>query len=155
MLPGRSVKLTLSREETQRYARRPRGKLYARVGAKKDGTICALHLKAYFDIGAYGDFHGGSNGFHCEGGLLSYKTPNARFEAFDVHTNHFRSECMRSVQLGFVAFAVESTVDTTGAAGGVGAARGGVLVRWAVAVSVSAAASSDPSVPLSGRAGFT
>ena len=111
MLPGRSVKLTLSREETQRYARRPRGKLYARIGAKKDGTICALHMKGYFDIGAYGDFHGGSNGFHCEGGLLSYKTPNARFEAFDVHTNHFRSECMRSVQMGFVAFAVESTVD--------------------------------------------
>jgi len=111
MLPGRSVKLTLSREETQRYARRPRGKLHARVGARKDGTICALHLKAYFDIGAYGDYHGGLNGFHCEGGLLSYKTPNARFEAFDVHTNHFRSECMRSVQMGFIAFAVESTVD--------------------------------------------
>jgi len=107
MLPGRSVKLTLSREETQRYARRPRGRLYARVGARKDGTLCALQLKAYFDIGAYGDYHGGSNGFHCEGGLLSYKTPNARFEAFDVHTNHFRSECMRSVQMGFIAFAVE------------------------------------------------
>ena len=111
MLPNRSVKLTLSREEAQRYARRPRGKLYARVGAKRDGTLCALHLKAYFDIGGYGDCHGGSNLFHCEGGLLSYKTPNARFEAFDVHTNHFRSECMRSVQMGFIAFAVESTFD--------------------------------------------
>jgi xanthine dehydrogenase molybdenum-binding subunit len=111
MLPGRSLKLALTREETQRYARRPRGKLRARVGAREDGTICALHFTGYFDIGAYGDFHGGANGFHHEGGTLSYKTPNARFEAFDVHTNHFRSECMRSVQAGFIAYAVESTVD--------------------------------------------
>ncbi len=111
MVPGRSVKLRLSREESQCYARRPRGKLYAKLGAMKDGTLTAIDLKAYFDIGAYGDFHGGSNGFHCEGGLLSYKVPNARFEAFDVHTNHFRSECMRSVQVPFLAFAIDSTID--------------------------------------------
>ncbi len=111
MAGGRKTRLTLTREEANTYARRPRGKLCARIGAKKDGTILALHFKAHFDIGAYGNYHGGSNGFHLEGGVLSYKSPNARFEAWDVHTNHFRGECMRSVQMPFLAFAVESTIE--------------------------------------------
>ena len=111
MAGGKSTKLTFTREEAQCCVRRPRGKLYAKIGARKDGTITALHFKGYFDIGAYGNFHGGSNDFHLEGGVLSYKTENARFEAYDVHTNHFRSECMRSVQVPFIAFAVESVVD--------------------------------------------
>jgi len=111
MAGGKTTKLTFTREETQCYARRPRGKLYAKIGAKKDGTITALHFRAYFDIGAYGNFHGGSNGFHLEGGILSYSIQNARYEAYDIHTNHFRGECMRSVQMPFIAFAVESVVD--------------------------------------------
>lgn len=110
MAGGKSTKLTLTREEDQCYARRPRGKLYAKVGAKKDGTITTLQFRAYFDIGAYGNFKGGSCGFHLEGGILSYKVENARFEAWDVHTNHFRSECTRSIHVPFVAFATESIV---------------------------------------------
>ena len=111
MAPGRKVKLRLTREESQCVGRRPRGKLVARIGARRDGALTAIQLKAVFDIGAYGDFHAGSNAFHSEGGLLSYKVPNARFEAADVHTNHFRAACMRSVHVPYVAFAVESTID--------------------------------------------
>lgn len=111
MAGGKLTKLTLTREETQCYARRPRGKVAAKIGAKKDGTITAVHFTGWFDIGAYGNFHGGSNDFHLEGGVLSYKTANARFEAKDMHTNHFRGECMRSVQVPLIAFAVESVID--------------------------------------------
>ncbi len=110
-LAGQRVRLTLSREETQCYARRPRAKLHARLGAKLDGTITALHFRGLFDIGAYGTYYTGNNNFHHEGGILTYKTANARFEAKNVHTNHFRSECMRSVQMPFLAFAVETVVE--------------------------------------------
>jgi len=111
MAGGKLTKLTLTREETQCYARRPRGKLSAKIGAKKDGAITAIHFMGWFDVGAYGNFHGGSNDFHLEGGVLSYKTANARFEAKDMHTNHFRGECMRSVQVPLIAFAVESVIE--------------------------------------------
>jgi len=111
MAGGKKTRWTLTREEVCTYARRPRGKLYAKIGAKLNGTITALSFKGYFDIGAYGSFQTGSTGFHGEGGIISYKTPNARFEAFDVHTNHFRSEAMRSVQMPFLAFAIESVVE--------------------------------------------
>ena len=111
MAGGKATKLTLTREEDQCYCRRPRGKLYAKIGVKKDGTITALQLRGHFDIGAYGNFRSGSLGFHLEAVILSYKTENARFEGWDVHTNNFRAECMRSVQVPFLAFAVESIVD--------------------------------------------
>jgi len=111
MAGGKLTKLVLTREEDQCYCRRPRGKLYARIGAKKDGTITALQLRGYFDIGAYANFKGGSTGFYQEGGILSYKTENARFEAWDVHTNNFRSECFRSVHVPFMAFPVESIIE--------------------------------------------
>lgn len=111
MAGGKSARLTLTREESQVAIRRPSGKLYAKVGAKRNGRITALEFRGYFDIGAYGSFHGGSNGFHCEGGILSYNVPNARFEAWDVHTNHFRSDCFRSVQMPYVSFGLESIVD--------------------------------------------
>ena len=110
-LPGKRVRLTLSREETQCYARRPRAKLYARLGATRSGVITAIHFRGVFDIGAYGTFFSGNNNFHHEGGILTYKTANARFEAQNVHTNHFRSECMRSVQMPYLAFALESAVE--------------------------------------------
>jgi xanthine dehydrogenase molybdenum-binding subunit len=111
MAPGRKVKLRLTREESQCDGRRTRGKLVARIGATRDGALTAIHLKALFDIGAYGDHHTGSNSFHYEGGVLSYNVPSARFEAVDVHTNHFRAACMRSVHVPYVAFAIESTID--------------------------------------------
>jgi xanthine dehydrogenase molybdenum-binding subunit len=111
MAGGKLTKLALTREETQTYARRPRGKLSAKIGARNDGTITAIHFMGWFDVGAYGNFHGGSNDFHLEGGVLSYKTANAKFEAKDMHTNHFRGECMRSVQVPLIAFAVESVID--------------------------------------------
>lgn len=110
-LKGKRVKMNFTREESLLHVRRPRGKIYTRIGARKDGTITALHLKGYFDIGAYGNFRGGSNSFHLEGGILSYKTDNAWFEAHDVHTNHSRADCMRAVQVPFLSFAIESTVE--------------------------------------------
>jgi xanthine dehydrogenase molybdenum-binding subunit len=108
---GKSTKLTFTREEENCYNRRPRGKVYAKVGAKKDGTITALQVRAYFDIGAYGNPGGGSEWCPVDHSQVSYKIKNARFEGWDVHTNHFRSGAMRSVDIPFVVFGVESVVD--------------------------------------------
>jgi len=108
MAGGKSTKLTFTREEAQCYTRRPRGKLYARVGAKKDGTITTLQYRAYFDIGAYGSYQGS---LRLGAGKLSYKIENARFEAWHVHTNLFPCDSMRSVLLPFNSYAMESIID--------------------------------------------
>jgi len=110
MAGGRLTKLTFTREEAHRYARRPRGKLYAKMGAKKDGTITALHVGGYFDIGAH-ERHYAPFITHLSYGIGSYKTQNARFESYAVNTNHFHAQAMRSVSAPFFAFAMESIIE--------------------------------------------
>jgi len=108
MVSGKSTKLTFTREESQCYTRRPTGKLYAKIGSKKDGTITALQYRAYFDLGAYGPYQ---SSFRLGAGKFAYKIDNARFEAWHVHTNLFRCDAMRSVLLPFNTYAIESIVD--------------------------------------------
>jgi len=110
MAGGKLTKLTFTREEAHCYARRPRGKIYAKLGARKDGTITALQLKGYFDIGAYERHYAtwcSSLGY----GTTSYKTENAKFESYNVFTNHFHAQSMRSVSAPFFAFPMESIID--------------------------------------------
>jgi putative selenate reductase molybdopterin-binding subunit len=108
---GKRTKLTLTREEDQCYTRRPRSKFRGKIGAKKDGTITAIQLVGYVDIGAYGHYRNTTVSSPLEPVVLSYKTENARFESWAVHTNHFRSEAMRSVSAPHLAFVVESLID--------------------------------------------
>ncbi|MEI9478014.1 MAG: xanthine dehydrogenase family protein molybdopterin-binding subunit [Deltaproteobacteria bacterium] len=108
---GKRTKLTLTREEDQCYTRRPRSKLHVKIGAKKDGKITAIELVGYIDIGAYGHYRNTTVSSPLEPVVLSYNTENARFESWGVHTNHFRSEAMRSVSAPHLAFALESIVD--------------------------------------------
>ena len=107
---SRLTKLTFTREEEQCYTRRIRGKICAKVGAKTDGTIIALQLKGYFDIGAYERHYAtwcSSIGY----GTNSYKVANARFESYNVFTNHIHAQSMRSVSAPFFAFPMESIID--------------------------------------------
>jgi len=110
MAGGRSTKLTFTREEDNCYLRRPRGKIYAKVGARKDGTITALQLRGYFDIGAY-ERHYATWCSSLSYGTISYKTENARFESYSVYTNHFHAQAMRSVSAPFFTFPIEQVID--------------------------------------------
>ncbi len=107
---GRTTKLVLTREESLIQAKRFMAKVYVKMGAKKDGTLTAINFKAYADIGGYGNFASIAaffGGFPC----CSYNCRNARFEGWDVHTNHFTSQPYRSVQLPASNFATEQVVD--------------------------------------------
>lgn len=107
---GKLVKLTFTREEEQYYSRRPRGKIWAKVGAKADGTLTAFQLKGYFDVGAYLRQYAtwcSSIGY----GINSYRVPHAKFESFSVHTNTSHAQAMRSVSAPFFAFPMESIMD--------------------------------------------
>jgi len=108
---GKSTKIVFTREEEQCHAKRGECKAHVKVGARKDGTITAILFKAYFDLGGYGNPTGGSCNFWGESPALSYKAENARFEGWDVHTNHFTSQNYRSVQLVDTVFALEQAID--------------------------------------------
>lgn len=107
---GKRTKIRFTREEEQTHCKRFMCREYVKVGAKKDGTLTAIYFKGYADLGGYGNVFGFS-AFWGEYPACSYKVPNCRFEGWDVHTNHFTSQPMRSVQLPATVFAVESVID--------------------------------------------
>lgn len=108
---GRSTKVLYTREEEQCNASRAGAKITVKIGAKKDGTLTAIHLKAFFGIGAYGNLVGGSVRFSEEIPSLAYKYPNARFEAWDVNTNHFTCQPCRGVAIPTYTYAIENVID--------------------------------------------
>ncbi len=107
---GKRTKYVLTREESLIQAKRFMANIYVKMGAKKDGTLTAIYFKAYADLGGYGNFCGITafwGGYPC----CSYNCSNARFEGWDVHTNHFTSQPYRSVQLPGSNFATEQVLD--------------------------------------------
>jgi len=108
---GKSTKIVLTREEELCHASRAGAKIRVRLGIKKDGTITAIYLKGFFNLGGYGNIIGGCGRFGEESPGLAYKYQNARFEGWDVHTNHFTSQPCRSVALPTLTFAVENVID--------------------------------------------
>jgi len=108
---GKSTKIVLTREEELCHASRAGAKIRVKIGAKKNGSITAIYLIAYFNLGGYGNLIGGCGRFSEESPALAYKYPNARFEGWDVHTNHFTSQPCRGVALPTLTFAVEQVID--------------------------------------------
>jgi CO/xanthine dehydrogenase Mo-binding subunit len=102
------VKLQYTREEeildsNTRFETR----IYVRMGAKKDGTLNALHVKAYINQGAYHVRLGGlgNQATHV------YKTPNVKTEQYRVHTNIPNTGPTRGVGDPQETFAIESAMD--------------------------------------------
>jgi xanthine dehydrogenase molybdenum-binding subunit len=108
---GKSTKIVLTREEDLCHASRAGAKISVRIGAKKTGAITAIFLKAYFSVGGYGNLIGGCGRFSEESPALAYKYPNARFEGWDVHTNHITSQPCRGVALPTLTFAIEQVIE--------------------------------------------
>jgi CO/xanthine dehydrogenase Mo-binding subunit len=108
---GKSTKIVLTREEDLCHASRAGAKINVKIGAKKNGVMTAIYLKSFFNLGGYGNVIGGSMRFVEESPSLAYKYQNARFEGWDVHTNHFTSQPYRSIALPALAFAVEQVID--------------------------------------------
>ena len=108
---GKSTKIVLTREEDLCHASRAGAKIRLKIGAKRNGVITAIHLRAFFNLGGYGNVIGGCARFVEESPSLTYKYRNARFEGWDVHTNYFTSQPYRTIALPALAFAVEQVID--------------------------------------------
>ena len=76
-----------------------------RIGYKKDGTITAIDLKAYSNMGAYLRSSGGV------AGPPNYATPNIRSEIYRVHTNTSCGANYRAPAGPQGAFGTESAMD--------------------------------------------
>ena len=93
---NRPVKLEFTREETYlgTHHRYPTT-WYLKYGAKKDGTLTAIQIKLYADMGAYYHMDGAYNSLEVPKGV--YRCPNVKLEGTNVFTNKPEGGQMRCV----------------------------------------------------------
>jgi len=106
---GKPVKIVMNREDVFR-ATGPTsgGHAYAKIGAKKDGTITAGELTMEYEAGA---FPGSPVQFGCMTGYAPYDIENVKTVGFDVVVNRPKVAAYRAPGAPVAAFAVESALD--------------------------------------------
>ena len=108
---NRPVKLEYSREEETIVGRRRYSSVEnIKLAAKKDGTITAINFETYYDVGAHGNYVGGSLGLLVSE-FYVYKFENAIFKVYDVNTNLPTAQPFRGVQFPAYLFGLEQLVD--------------------------------------------
>ena len=109
---GKPVKLVYTRDMESMIGRRRWGAVtQARIGVKQDGTITAIDMKQYFDVGAYGMPDGGSGTTFGAVNAAIYRTENCRMIAHNVATNSTTAQKLRSVYVPTYRFSVEQLMD--------------------------------------------
>jgi xanthine dehydrogenase YagR molybdenum-binding subunit len=104
---GAPVKLMLDRRQEQlSTGNAPSALMTVKVGAKKDGTITAVHYKAWGSAGV-----AGGAGTAGPVGALHGKNPNLKVESYDVFTNAGPAAPLRAPGHSQGAFGIESAVD--------------------------------------------
>jgi xanthine dehydrogenase YagR molybdenum-binding subunit len=104
---GAPVKLFLDRhQEHLCTGNAPSALMTVKVGAKKDGTLTALHYKAWGSAGV-----AGGAGTAGPAGALHGKNPNLKIEEWDVFTNAGPAAPLRAPGHSQGAFGVECAVD--------------------------------------------
>ena len=109
---GKPVRIEYSREEEFVAGRtRHAAKINLKVGAKRDGTITAIHGTAVLDTGAY--IASGANVTRRagQGILYLYRCPNVRYEASLVYTNRPVAGSYRALGAPQGHFALETLMD--------------------------------------------
>lgn len=106
---GRPVKMTMSREEVFRGTGPTSGsRMWARIGAKADGTFVAAETRLEFEAGA---FRGSPVGAACMTILTPYVIPNFKIFGLDIVLNKPRVAAYRAPGAPIGAFAGESLID--------------------------------------------
>ncbi|MFE5341088.1 molybdopterin-dependent oxidoreductase [Isoptericola sp. NPDC056578] len=109
---GRPVQLELTRTDTfvGTTTRHP-FRIKVRAGARRDGTLTALHLDVLSNTGAYGN-HGPGVMFHgCGESIAVYSCANKKVDAYCVYTHTLPAGAFRGYGLSQMIFAVESAMD--------------------------------------------
>ncbi len=111
IMTGRPVRLELTRpEEFLAHPHRQASKTWIRVGAKRDGKLCAIEERIVVNLGV-GSTYGAQGNKGVEHAFELYDCPNARCEQFGVHTNTPLTGYMRSVMRVIGNFPLESVMD--------------------------------------------
>ena len=106
---GRPVKMTMTREEVFRGTGPTSGsRMWARLGAKADGTMVAAETRLEFEAGA---FRGGSVGAACMTIFSPYTIPNFKILGLDIVLNKPRVGAYRAPGAPIGSFAGESLID--------------------------------------------
>lgn len=107
-------KLVYTREESMTASNsRHAMNIDVKVGAKKDGTINAIHIKSVSDQGAYGTHAWTTLNLVGEKSMPLYnKLDAARFDAKVVYTNKMSAGAFRGYGATQGTFALESTINT-------------------------------------------
>lgn len=113
MMAGKPVRMEYTRpEEFLGHPHRQSSVTYIKLGAKKDGKLCALDFKIYLNLGigcAFGAEHRRGNALDTAFEL--YDCPNARAEQIAVYTNTQFTGYMRAVLRVMSNFPVECAMD--------------------------------------------
>ncbi|WP_237481775.1 molybdopterin-dependent oxidoreductase [Lichenibacterium dinghuense] len=109
---GRPVRLELTREEqfTATTTRHPIA-VRVRLGARRDGRLTAIALRAVSNTGAYGNHAGGVLHHGCGESIAVYDVPAKSVDGYAVYTNEVPAGAFRGYGLSQLIFAVESAVD--------------------------------------------
>ena len=109
---GRPVKLEFTREEqfTAATTRHPM-EIAVKIGARPDGRLTAIAIRAVSNTGAYGNHAGGVLHHGCGESIAVYNCPNKKVDGFAVYTNCVPAGAFRGYGLSQLVFAVESAVD--------------------------------------------
>jgi len=109
---NRPVKLVLSREESflESYKRHPYRMRY-RIGARKDGTLVAVHSDILADGGAYASMSPFVTWRSVVQAAGPYRVPNVKTDVRAVYTNNTYTGAFRGFGSPQVCFAIESAID--------------------------------------------
>ena len=109
---GRPVKLEFTREEqfTATTTRHPIA-VAVKLGARRDGTLTAIALRAVSNTGAYGNHAGGVLHHGCGESIAVYNIPAKKVDGYAVYTNSVPAGAFRGYGLSQLIFAVESAID--------------------------------------------
>ncbi|MBF7084451.1 xanthine dehydrogenase family protein molybdopterin-binding subunit [Desulfallas sp. Bu1-1] len=105
------VKLEYTREDEHIIGRRRYSSvMHVKLAADDKGNLTAIDFEGIYDVGAYGNFVGGSLGLLLSQ-FYAYKFKNGRFKVYDVNTNLVTAQPFRGVQFPAYHFALEQLMD--------------------------------------------
>ncbi len=112
IITGLPVRFELNRrDEFVSHPRRYGAHVNLKVGAKKDGTICAVQCKCILDLGAGSLYGGGISDMILHHIGEAYKCPNMHVEVTGVYTNTVPTGPQRGVLNPVGVFCMESSID--------------------------------------------
>ncbi len=107
-----NVRLVNNRHESfVAHPKRHPARLFCKIGAKRDGTLTALHTVVHLDTGAYASYGPAVGGLLTEMVPGAYHIPHVRVETSVVYTNSPLSGAMRGFGSPQAHFATESLID--------------------------------------------